>query len=279
MAFKTRLFGAAALAVSMTTPVFAQDASDVVATVNGVEITLGHMIQTRGRLPQQYQAMPNEVLWDGILDQLIQQQLLAEQVTEEPVRIQITIENELRSLRAGVVVDQVVTEAVTDEAVQAAYDEAFDAVEPGIEWNASHILVETEEEALAIIERLDGGEEFAALAQELSTGPSGPNGGQLGWFTTGMMVPAFEAAVVELEVGDISPPVETQFGWHVLTLNEQRNSAIPGIEDVRTEIVGQIQQEALEAHLTALEEAADVTRPEVGAFDPALLSDFSILEQ
>ncbi|MEO1155543.1 MAG: peptidylprolyl isomerase, partial [Pseudomonadota bacterium] len=172
------------------------------------------------------------------------------------------------------------TEALTDEALQAAYDETYGSVEPETEFNASHILVETEEEARALIEELDGGADFAALAQEHSTGPSGPNGGSLGWFGMGMMVPPFEAAVVELEPGSFSEdPVQTQFGWHVLILNETRLKDAPALEAVRDELAAQVQRQAVDARVAELTEAADVTRADITGIDPAVLREMSLVAE
>ena len=193
----------AALMIAVASPVAADghvSADTVVATVNGTDITLGHMIVLRSRLPAQYQQLPAETLFDGILDQLVQQTLLGQTLDTLSKGSLMTIENEERALKASEVIAEISAEAVTDEALQAAYDARFVGVEPGQEYNASHILVETEEEAMALIEELNGGADFATLAQEKSTGPSGPNGGQLGWFGTGAMVKPFEDAVVSMEV-------------------------------------------------------------------------------
>ena len=264
-------------ALLLASPLAAQEAGDVVATVNGTEITLGEMIATRAGLPDQYNSLPADVLFDGILEQLIQQQLLADELDATPERLRITLMNEERSLKAGEVVNEVYA-SVDEAAVQAAYDEQFGSAEPETEWNASHILVETIEEAEAVIERVTtGGEEFADVARDVSTGPSGPNGGQLGWFSAGMMVPPFEEAVAELEVGEVSGPVETQFGWHVVTLNDTRDAEPPALEQVRGQIEGQLQQEALAARLEALTEAAEIAQPEAGAFDAELINNLDLL--
>ena len=97
----------------------------VVATVNGTDITLSHMIITMAQLPAQYQQLPPEVLWDGILEQLVQQQLLAEEMTELPARAQFAIENETRSIKAGERISALSEAAITEEALQAAYDAQF----------------------------------------------------------------------------------------------------------------------------------------------------------
>lgn len=274
-------FAASVIALGLALPAsagdHAADASTVVATVNGVEITLGHLIQTRQRLPQQYQQLPPEALWDGLVNQLVQQELLSQNLEEAPLRLRLALENETRSLRAGETVQAIRGNAVSEEQLRALYDERYGNVAAATEYNASHILVETEEEAAAVIGRLEAGEDFGDLARELSTGPSGPNGGQLGWFTAGTMVPPFQAAVEALEVGGISPPVLTQFGWHVVILNDTREQEPPAFETVADELGEEFQQAAVEAQLAMLEAAGDVTRPAAGAFDPSLIMDDGLL--
>ena len=264
---------AASAALAQDTP----DANSVVATVNGTQITLGQMIMARTTLPQQYLSLPDDVLFNGILDQLIQQSVLAQTVSDTPKQVEIALENERRALLAAAVVDDIVAAAVTDEALQKAYDETFANAEPAREWNASHILVETEGEAIALIDRIKAGEEFAALAQEASSDSSAANGGELGWFKSGMMVPDFDAAVVALEAGEVSGPVQTQFGWHVVKLNETRLSEVPTLDQVREELRPQVEREAVQARLDELTAAATVERQ--GAdFDPALIKNLDLLE-
>jgi len=160
----------------------------------------------------------------------VQQQLLASDIDEEPTRVTMAIANERRALLAGEVINTITNGAVTDEAIQQAYNARFDDAEPATQYNASHLLVETEEEAIAAKARITDGEEFADVARDVSTGPTGPNGGNLGWFGAGQMVPEFEAAVVALEPGAVSDPVQTQFGWHVVTLNETRLEEQPELD-------------------------------------------------
>jgi peptidyl-prolyl cis-trans isomerase C len=255
----------------------APTAETVVATVNGVDITLGQMIITRSQLPQQYQSLPDDVLFAGILDQLIQQQTLAGTLATDPKRVTIAVENQRRSLLAGEVVNSVVEGAVTDEAVQAAYDATYTGVEPVTEYNASHILVATEEEAIAVKARIDAGEDFAAVATEMSTDSSAANGGNLGWFGPGMMVAPFEAGVVALEPGAVSAPVQTDFGWHVIKLNETRIKPAPALEEVRADLVAQVQEAAIQARLAEITATATITRPEDGAFDPAVINNLDLL--
>lgn len=281
---KAALAGSIALAFAL--PAAAQTetppvtADTVVATVNGTDITVGHMLVLRARLPQQYQALPPEALFDGILDQLVQQELLRGQGGEITRVGRLMLENEERTLRAVEAAERIAEEKVTDEAIQAAYDESYANAEPATEYNAAHILVETEAEAQAIVDELAGGADFAAIATERSKDPgSGQNGGDLGWFGLGMMVPEFEQAVVALEPGGVSAPVQSQFGWHVIRLNETRPIPIPTLEEVRAEIAGTLEQQAIEAAIAELEESANITRAEPGQIDPSVIGNVNLLEE
>ncbi|MAX72831.1 MAG: peptidylprolyl isomerase [Nioella sp.] len=266
-----------ALATLMITPAMAQDADTVLATVNGSDITLGHVIVARSQLPEQYQALPDDVLLDAILEQLVQQEVVASAVAEDMSQaMQIGLENERRAYLAAMALDAVGNADVAEEDVQAEYDAQYGDAAPATEYNASHILVETEEEAQSLIEELEGGADFAELAQQYSTGPSGPNGGQLGWFSPGMMVPSFEEAVFELEVGEISAPVETQFGWHVVKLNETREQDAPALDQVRADLVEGLRVARVDAYIEDLSENAEIDRPEL-EIDPALIRDSALI--
>lgn len=271
---------AAVFALSTALPAISQDvsATTILATVNGQNITIGHLIATRLALPEQYQTLPDDVLFEGILEQLIQQTVLSQAIGELSRRAEIQLENERRTFIAGEVIDDVVAEAITEEALQAAYEEAFANVAAEAEFNASHILVETEEEAKDLVVLLNGGADFTELAREHSTGPSGPNGGELGWFGKGMMVQPFEDAVLLLEAGQISPPVQTQFGWHVLILNETREKGAPALAEVREELIAKIEADAVDSALSTLLEAATITRTDLAGIDPATLRMDSLID-
>ena len=281
MSVTTRLL-ATVLSVGLTLPAAAQEdltPETVVATVNGTEITLAHMMTLRARLPQQYQQLPAEVLFPGILDQLVQQQLLADTEDEMTLGGRVTVENERRAILANQAIRDIAESAVTDEAIAEAYEEQFASAEPDTEYNASHILVETEEEAAELVNELGEGADFATLAQERSTGPSGPNGGSLGWFGTGAMVPPFEEAVVALEAGEISAPVQTQFGWHVIKLNETRLAEAPPLEAVRGELVEELQRAAVDARIAELTESGEIDRSAADALDPSVLNNPALMPE
>ena len=273
----------AALAMLVATPALAEDAPDiktVVASVNGQDITLGELIAVHGALPEQYRQLPTEVLYDGILNQLVQQAALAQTLKGPvPSAVEIALKNERRSLLAGVALtDFLKDKEFSDAEVQAAYDAKYADFEAPSEYNASHILVETEEEAKAIRESLMAGADFAETAKAKSTGPSGPSGGALGWFGAGQMVKPFEDAVASLEVGDISMPVQTQFGWHLIILNDKRQQEAPSLEDEREGLLAQMQADAVDAYIAGLVTDADVDRTGAEQFDPSVILRGDLLD-
>ncbi|NVK45645.1 MAG: peptidylprolyl isomerase [Rhodobacteraceae bacterium] len=266
------------LALATSAPVFAQDmtSSTVVATVNGTEITLGHIIAARQSLPPQYQSLPDAQLFEGIVNQIVQQELLKQAAGDVSEGLQLQIDNEERVLIAGHQLETIAANAVTDESLKAAYDAKYAEFEPGREYHAAHILVETEEEAMELVKALDEGADFAELAREKSTGPSGPNGGDLGWFGLGMMVAPFEEAVVDMEEGSVSQPVQTQFGWHVIKLMETRLASVPPLEEVQDELAADIEEAAITEALEALKTDGNVELVE--GIDPAALRMDDLLQ-
>lgn len=272
----------AALAVS--TPVFAQDDANrdtVLATVNGTEITLGHLLAARDALPDQFRSMPADALFQPLMEQLIEQTAIMKQAEGNlsPLE-QIALENEQRAFIANAALTRVATAALTEENINEAYTAfvtEFDGREPAPEFNASHIIVETEEEALALRALLDDGADFAELARENSIDGAAEGGGSLGWFGLGAMIPEFEEAVQALEVGEFMGPLETRFGWHLVLLNDTRMSSAPELEEVREALEQNIQREAAQAELTRATEAATIERA-YEAFDPAVLMQTELLD-
>jgi peptidyl-prolyl cis-trans isomerase C len=280
---KSHLFLAAlALGAALSTAAQAQDttAATVVAKVNGVEITLGHMIIAREALSEQYKSLPNETLFTGILDQLIQQTALEQTVANKlKLTNQLQLDHSRRDYLANVALTEVVMGAVTDEALQAAYDTRFKDYAPQKEFSAAHILVDVEEKANELRGQLDGGADFAKLAKANSTDTgSGANGGDLGWFGIGQMVKPFEDAVVAAEIGKVAGPIKSDFGWHLILVKETRIAEKPTLEAMREELASELQNRAIDAHIKAVTEAATVERMADGV-DPALLSDTALLEK
>lgn len=258
------------------------DAATVLATVDGTEITLGNVIVMRERLPAQYQDLPDDVLLSGIVEQLVDQTLLANQLSAsaaaDPLAVRLHLENERRGTLAARVVEDRIGQAVDEAEVQSVYDESVAEFQPAPEFSASHVLVESEERAAALLAEIEGGADFAEVAQANSSDGSAAQGGALGWFGAGQMVPPFEAAVSGIEVGEIAGPVETEFGWHLIKLDDKRETAPPPLEQVRADIENQVRQAALEAELEGLRagaqiELADPGLPAVAIRESDLLAD------
>lgn len=256
----------------------------VLASVDGVHITIGHVIAMVTMLPQDYQSLPDEVLFDGVLEQLIQQEVLAALAGNRQAmisgfadanmgtRARLSVENEIRALLASQYMVQLEeSTVVTDDDIQSAYDAEYAS-----EYNASHILIETEAEARLLIQELVSGADFATLARTHSIGPSGANGGELGWFSAGMMVPSFEEAVFSLNVGEISPPVQTQFGWHVVTLNDVRVRSAPPLREVSEEIIEEVRRAAVDARVNELIDTAEVVLPTID-INPSIIREVDLI--
>ncbi|MFY8147046.1 MAG: peptidylprolyl isomerase, partial [Rhodobacter sp.] len=255
-----------------------ETAQTVVATVNGADITLGQVVALRETLPQEYQALADDVLFNGILEQLIQQTALAQSQEDKlTARDEVMIANQRRTYVSGAALQAVVATAVTDATIQAAYDAKYKGAAPVTEYRASHILVETEEQAKDLKAQLDGGADFAGLAKANSTDGSAAGGGDLGWFGPGMMVKPFEDAVISLQPGQVSAPVQTQFGWHLIRLAETRDAAAPPLADVRADLSAELQRQAIEAHVAAITGAATITRVE--GIDPGVVRSETLFDK
>ena len=278
---RNSIFAAIILGAVTASAVQAEPSADtVVASVNGTEITVGHMILVREGLPEQYRNLPNEQLFDGILEQLIQQTLLAYLIGETDSReIRLTLENDRRLMKASQAVEELSAQAIGEDEIAASYDARYADADMGMEYDASHILVETEEAAVNLIDKLQVGADFVELAKEFSTGPSGPGGGALGWFGLGMMVPPFEAAIVAMEKGAISSPVKTDFGWHVIKLNDTRAISAPALGEVRSEIIAELQRTAIEGQIEELRQQATINRTPVDDIGVAVISQSELMSE
>lgn len=270
---------AALLATSLPFAAYAQEkgADTVVATVNGTPITLGEMIVMKQAASQdpQMAEMPDPALYEMMLDQLIQQTAVAGAGKENAgVRAQLEIQR--RNTLAAAAIAEVTKAQPTDQEIQAAYDKLFASAEPTTEYSAAHILVDTEEKAREIKAELDGGADFGTLAEQNSTGPSGPNKGDLGWFSADQMVKPFADAVAAMEKGQVSEPVQTEFGWHVIKLNDTRMRDVPALDEVRDQISQMVLRDKVQSEIERLTGAAEVEKVE--GIDPALLNKTELLE-
>jgi peptidyl-prolyl cis-trans isomerase C len=280
MAKKHLFLASLAVVAGLSAPVLAEDvtADTVVATVNGTNITLGNMIAAKMSLPDQYKSLPDETLFKGVLDQLIQQTALEQSVTPSKMD-ELVLENNRREYVSNMALVAVVKAAVTDEALQAAYDAKFKDAAPQKEYSAAHILVADEAKANELKKQLDAGADFAELAKTNSTDTgSGANGGDLGWFGLGAMVKPFEEAVVAAEVGKVVGPIKSDFGYHLILVKETRIAEKPPLDALREELSADIQQKAIAAHIKEITDAAKVEKPGE-ALDPKLLSAVTLLDK
>ncbi|MDX1405329.1 MAG: peptidylprolyl isomerase [Woeseiaceae bacterium] len=181
---------------------------------------------------------------------------IAKELASDP---QLAAQLELQrqgALAQAVAADFISKVEVSDAEIRAEYEEQIRR-SPPLQFKARHILVPTQGEAVDLISQLDGGADFQELAKEKSTGPSGPEGGDLGWFSPEQMVPPFSAAVSTLTDGSYTKqPVQTQFGWHVILREESRENTPPTLESVRDRVIQQVQQKKFQEHLATLREAA-----------------------
>ena len=248
----------------------------VLVSVNGEDITVGNIISFQSRLSDQYQSMEDSVLFDGILKQLIQQTILSQKVNIHSDRIKYALENQTRAFLSTELVGNLSETEVIESEIESLYVKFSTDIERKKEYNASHILVETETEAEELLLRLKNGADFSELAKTYSTGPSGAQGGNLGWFGQGAMVPTFENAVIKLKIDEVSVPVQTQFGWHLIKLNDVRKTPVPTIEEVRKELITEIKKKKIDFEMSKIIDSADVIYSDL-EIDPKIIREVSML--
>ncbi len=218
------------------------DPNAVVATINGQTITEADLALAEGELSQQFAQLPPEQRRAAALSAAIEIKVLADKATAEGLDKDPDFQRRAAFLQQralhGWVVEKEVVGKITDEEIQARYDKEIAAAPPVNEVHARHILVKTKEEAEGIIKQLDGGADFQKLANEHTSDPSGKtNGGDLGYFGPGQMVPEFEKAASALEVGAYSKePVQTQFGWHIIKVEDKRAQQPPAFDKVKEQV-------------------------------------------
>lgn len=259
-----RFAAVVAFALPLAAPAFAQQGPEtVVATVNGEAVTLGQMQAMVEGMGDQAAALPNAALWELLLDQLTRQTAMAQSGEAGKTPLDAArVELARRAILASSALERVAEPEPTEAEIQAAYDKAFGSAEPVTEYSAAHILVETEDAAKAVEADLAAGKDFGEVAEQRSTDSSGPNKGDLGWFTLDMMVQPFADAVAKLEKGQVSEPVQSQFGWHVIKLNDTRIKEAPKLEEVRDALSQQVRRDRVEAEVRRVVEAAKIEKVE-----------------
>jgi peptidyl-prolyl cis-trans isomerase C len=252
-------------------PAAAFDADKVVARVNGTEITLGHVAIAATQLPPELRAQPAEVLFRGILEQLIRQAAVAE-LGDGALsrRDRLALDNYRRSLLAASVLERALEPALSEGELRRAYDERYAAAAPETEFNAAHILVASEQEAREIAAQIAGGAGFGDMARRHSTDGAAASGGNLGWFSLGVMVPEFEDAVKLLQPGQVSEPVQTRFGWHLVLLNDRRIASVPPFDLARQELAARIEQTLVTERIAEALRLANIER-QIEGIDPSFV--------
>lgn len=248
-------------------PAATNDDSPVLARVNGSPITRQDVEEYYSTLPVELQQVPLSFIQPQLVDRLIDQKLMAEAARAAGLadddRIKRGLTNAEERLLQEYWLRDTVDAAMTDERLQAAYDEMNAGFAPEREIQARHILLESKDEAEAVIAELNDGAIFNDLAREKSIGPSGPNGGDLGYFTAERMVPEFSEAAFALEVGEHSKaPVQTQFGWHVIKVEDARETAPLSFADARPTLEQQEAGKIFEETMATLRDGAVIERVE-----------------
>ena len=240
----------------------AQTDDTVVAELNGETITWGEITAFQQTVPSAAELETRQTL-PQLLNFYIDQKLILNAaqgrglVNDPQVKEQLArLEGEL--IRQAYLRDEI-SDRVTPERIQEAYNKRMETTVQEDEIKARHILVETQDEAEALLAALNDGADFAGLAREKSTGPSGPQGGDLGWFTAGTMVPEFSEAAFGLEPGQISSsPVQTDFGWHVIFVEDRRLKPLPTLDEMRPQLRDELADEAVQALMTELRGRASI---------------------
>ncbi len=234
-------------------PALAQDSGaeedPTIATVNGEAILRSDVLTAAGELPAQYQAQIPQIL-PLLVERLIDTRLISAAANEaglaDDEEVGERLEAQKSVIMREVYLERQVGDRMSDEALRSRYDSFLEENPPAVEVSARHILVEEETEAKDIITELDGGADFAELAQSRSIGPSSSEGGSLGFFTKEEMVPEFSEAAFALEDGAYTgEPVQTQFGWHVIKTEERRTKEPTSFEEMQGQLQEELARQAL----------------------------------
>ncbi len=245
-------------------PTFAKTDDLTLAIVNGKEIKHSQVMEILKTLPVQ-QGVDLERIYPQVIDHVINEQLLQVEIGKINLKNDPDVQKRMAMAKDQIIkavyLERKVKELVTDKQVKKEYNK-LKKEQSGIkEIKARHILVKTEDEAKAIIKQLDGGADFAGLAKEKSTGPTGARGGDLGYFTKEAMLPEFSKVAFALKSGKYSKtPVQTQFGWHVVKTEDHRSKPAPKLTEVEGAIRGKLGQEALETYVKNLRKTAEIKR-------------------
>lgn len=264
--------------IALGSGAFAAD-TDVVAKVGKQSITVADLRLAAADLGGEFAKLPPEQRKLAVLSALIDIKSLAQEAEKAKVQDDPAVKSRIAFLRERALhnayFQKQAVDGIKDEELKARYDREVAKLKPVEELHARHILVKTKEEADGVIKELDGGADFLTLAKSHSSGPSGPDGGDLGFFGPGQMVPAFEKAAYALGLGKYTEtPVETQFGWHVIQVLEKRPQPQPAFDQVKDQIRQIVMREK---YMALVQKARDELK--VVYVDPAMKSQVDAMEK
>jgi peptidyl-prolyl cis-trans isomerase C len=270
------IVAAMTIATASTLPVAAQETKkpaaeaksakdEIIATVNGTPVYNSEVAMMYNSLPDQYKRMPMPMLFPQLVDAIIDRKIVSQTAEKEGLLEDETVARRLTFTRDSVLQDMYIGRKIAAELSEVKlmkiYQEEAAKHKAEDEVHARHILVKTEDEAKAVVAELDKGADFAELAKTKSTGPSGPRGGDLGFFEKKTMVPEFAAAAFAMKVGEYSKvAVKTEFGYHVIKVEARRPGKKPTFDEVMPEIRAREAQKFSVALMTKLRAAADIKR-------------------
>ena len=263
--------GCLALGLFVGGPARAED--KVLARVNGVEIRQSDLALAEEELGPSLAQMDPATKEQNVLAFLIDMNLVAKAAEDKKVQDSDDFKKQMAFTRNRLLMDNLLASegkaATTDEAMKKVYEDASKQISGEQEVHARHILVETEDEAKQVAEELKKGADFAELAKKKSKDPGASDGGDLGFFTKDQMVPEFSAVAFSLEPGKISDPVKTQFGWHIIKVEEKRNRKAPEFDQVKSQIESYVTRKAQADYVAKLHQGAKIERMDQAANAPA----------
>src|SRR6202165_719169 len=256
--------GCLAMVLLAGLPLRAEDANPVLAKVNGADIRQSDLALAEEELGPSLAQMDPATKKENVLAFLIDMKIVAKAAEDKKVENNEDFKKRLAFTRNRLLMDSLLAAegkaATTDEAMKKVYEDASKQIAGEQEVHARHILVATEEEAKAVAEELKKGADFAELAKKKSKDPGASDGGDLGFFTKDQMEPAIFAVAFALEPNKVSEPVKSQFGWHVIKVEEKRNRQAPEFQQVKSQIETYVTRKAQAVYVAKLREAAKVER-------------------
>jgi len=273
-------FAVAALVCAPLAAARAQDDNPVVARANGVDIHLSDLAFAEEEIGNNMPQMPPEQKRDYLITYLTDVIIVSQAAEKQKLNERDDVRSRLAFDHNRVLMEAMLQDAgkaaLSDDAMHKVYDDAVKQMGNEEEVHARHILVPTEDEAKAIEAELKNGADFAALAKEKSKDPGAADGGDLGYFTKDQMVPEFSAAAFKLDKGQISDPVHTQFGWHIIKVEDKRTKPTPTFDQVKAQLVNYVEHRAQAEMVDNLRKTATVERldkaPALAPVDPSALN-------